>query len=325
MSNDARLSTGLPGHPKTKKLIRRLGPAAGWSFVCLILWARDNRPDGDLSGLTAEDIELAVDWHGENDAFVSGLVAVGFLDGADGGYRLHDWEEHQPWSAGSEARSESAKWKSLCRHHGRNGAAERMPEYAAKLASSTESDAGSKKQDAGSNGSAMLPDAGSKKTPPPSPYPYPSPNPLEAEELLSSATPKTDLLGTKPVPDDLAARRAQRLVTVTEDAIAAYNRILGRPNGLLASVSKVGRKTRRKEIQRCLETASEICDDQFRDKKITPEFWDLYFTACGEDGFTSGAGPYTGAHANWRPDFEYLTRPAVMLKVFERATQEDAA
>lgn len=81
MSTDARLNTGLPTHPKTKKLIRRLGPGAGWSLVCLILWARANRPDGDLSGMSDEDIELASDWAGENDAFVAALVTVGFLDG----------------------------------------------------------------------------------------------------------------------------------------------------------------------------------------------------------------------------------------------------
>jgi len=43
MSQDARISVGLPGHPKTKKLIKRLGQAAAWNLVCLILWAAANR------------------------------------------------------------------------------------------------------------------------------------------------------------------------------------------------------------------------------------------------------------------------------------------
>ena len=84
MAADARLSTGLPSHPKTKKLIRRLGQSAAWSLVCLILWAADNRSDGDLSGMSIEDIELASDWLGEDGALVDALVAVRFLDGADG-------------------------------------------------------------------------------------------------------------------------------------------------------------------------------------------------------------------------------------------------
>ncbi|MBH1851909.1 hypothetical protein I5V61_06480 [Stenotrophomonas maltophilia] len=177
MSTDARLSTGLPGHPKTKKLVRRLGPAAGWSLVCLILWARSSRPDGDLSGMTAEDIELAADWAGENDALVRELASVGFLDGSEGGYQLHDWAEHQPWSAGAEARSEKAKWAALCRRHGRQEAALLMPEYAAKLQQAQPEQDGSLPV-AGSN----LPVAGSSTAPSPNPSPSPNPNPSPEEE-----------------------------------------------------------------------------------------------------------------------------------------------
>ena len=110
MAADARLSTGLPSHPKTKKLIRRLGQSAAWNLVCLILWAADNRSDGDLSGMSIEDIELASDWLGEDGALVDALVAVRFLDGADGSITLHDWHEHNPWAAGAEARSAKARW-----------------------------------------------------------------------------------------------------------------------------------------------------------------------------------------------------------------------
>jgi hypothetical protein len=134
------------------------------------------------------------------------------------------------------------------------------------------------------------------------------------------------LTGEPSAPADLAARRQERISTITDDAISAYNRILARPTGLLAAVhATVGRDKRRQQVQRSVKTASEICLDQFRDAKITPEFWETYFTACGEDGFHSGRGPYTGSHSNWRPDFEFLTRPTTMLKVFDRATAEDAA
>src|SRR5690606_21284062 len=95
MSGDARISTGFPGHPKTKKLVRRLGPEAAWALVCLIRWTRSNRPDGDLEGMSAEDIELACDWSGDADALVRELASVGFLDGEEGAYRLHDWADHQ--------------------------------------------------------------------------------------------------------------------------------------------------------------------------------------------------------------------------------------
>jgi hypothetical protein len=150
MSTDARLSTGLPAHPKTKKLIRRVGEAGAWGLVCLILWARDNRPDGDLEGMTAEDIELAVDWRGAPDAFVESLCATGFLDGEEGSFHLHDWEEHQPWSSGSELRSAKARWLAMKRHHGEQEADLRVPEYAAvrDRAACTKNDAPRTKNDA---------------------------------------------------------------------------------------------------------------------------------------------------------------------------------
>ena len=109
MAADARLSTGLPSHPKTKKLIRRLGQSSAWNLVCLILWAADNRSDGDLSGMSIEDIELASDWLGEDGALVDALVAVRFLDGEENAYILHDWAEHNPWAAGSNRRREVAR------------------------------------------------------------------------------------------------------------------------------------------------------------------------------------------------------------------------
>lgn len=159
----------------------------------------------------------------------------------------------------------------------------------------------------------------------------PNPNqPGENPILLSEAAPSDPqtltLTGEPTPPADLDARRQVRISTIADDAISAYNRILAKPVGLLAAVhATVGRDKRREQVRRCLKTASEICTDQFRDSRVTPEFWETYFGACNEDGFHSGKGPYLGAHANWRPDFEFLTRPTTMLKVFERATAEDTA
>lgn len=139
----------------------------------------------------------------------------------------------------------------------------------------------------------------------------------------STASPPTDLLGPKPNPTDLAARRAERTSIVTEDAIEAYNRIMATPTGKLSRVSKVGRKTRRKQVARMLTEASEICADQFGDKRVTPQFWQAYFDSCAEDPFCNGTGPYTAPHENWRPGFEYLTRPDTVVKVFEKSVAAD--
>jgi len=140
MTTDARISIGLPSHPKTKKLIKRLGPQAGWSLVCLILWTASNRSDGNLSCMSVEDIELCSEWNGSDGAFVSALVDVRFLDKDGEDYILHDWAEHNPWAAGAESRSAKARWNAAKRHHGIAEADRLVPEYAAiRNASSTES------------------------------------------------------------------------------------------------------------------------------------------------------------------------------------------
>lgn len=150
---------------------------------------------------------------------------------------------------------------------------------------------------------------------------------IDQEQDVQLDQPGCDTAGSPPAPPaDLQTRRTQRTAQVTDEAISAYNRILAKPTGLLAAVhATVGRAKRQQQVTRCLKTASEICQDQFGDSRVVPEFWESYFTACAEDDFHSGRGPYGGGHANWRPDFEFLTRPAQMLKVFDRATAEDEA
>lgn len=181
--SDARISTGLPSHPKTKKLMRRLGAAGPWALVCLFLWARDNRSDGDLCGMTDEDIELASDWTGDDGALVAALVSVGFLDGDESSRSIHDWASHQPWSAGADARSQSSKWAALCKRYGRDEAAQRMPEYADRMRLARGSDASR-------TTAARGPDA-----PLPSPLPFPSPKqelPPSAGENPPTEPPKTE-------------------------------------------------------------------------------------------------------------------------------------
>ena len=55
------------------------------------------------------------------------------------------------------------------------------------------------------------------------------------------------------------------------------------------------------------------------DQRQSVEFWRAYFEECAAEPFTNGTGPYTGEHANWRPDFDYLMRSKVITRIFERA------
>jgi hypothetical protein len=109
MADDARISTALPRHPKTVKLKRRLGADGFCSLICLFLWVAENRPIGDLTGMSAEDIEIAADWSGHTGEFVSTLAEVRFLDGEQGAYKIHDWAEHNPYAANRPARVAQAK------------------------------------------------------------------------------------------------------------------------------------------------------------------------------------------------------------------------
>jgi hypothetical protein len=155
--SDARIATAFPSHPKTKKLLRRLGEAGPLGCLYLFLWAAQNRSDGDLAGLSDEDLELAVDWRGEPGALITAMADVGYLDGQEGERSSHDWTDHNPYAAGAEARSEKARWASLCRRQGRDEAARQMPEYAARLAAtSRESAATSSVSPATGNGLAVL-------------------------------------------------------------------------------------------------------------------------------------------------------------------------
>lgn len=115
MSADARIMATLPLHPKTRKLIKRHGQAAAWNLVCLFLFACENKPKGVLDGMTAEDIELACDWQGDDGLFVSSLVEVGFLDLDGDTYAIHDWATHNPWANGKEERSEAARKSATAR------------------------------------------------------------------------------------------------------------------------------------------------------------------------------------------------------------------
>lgn len=109
MADDARISTALPNHPKTKRLRKRHGQAGCWCLVCLFLWVANNRSNGDLSGLSDEEIELAADWMGNDGELVASLVEVRFLDGNTGSYKVHDWHEHNPWAATKEIRIAAAR------------------------------------------------------------------------------------------------------------------------------------------------------------------------------------------------------------------------
>lgn len=97
-------------------------------FALLRLWAyvADCRYGADRV-LSADDVELAVDWDGEPGALVAAFAGIGFLDAVDGGYLIHDWDEHNGGFAATAGQRSAAarnaaaiRWRERvltgCRH-----------------------------------------------------------------------------------------------------------------------------------------------------------------------------------------------------------------
>jgi hypothetical protein len=129
---------------------------------------------------------------------------------------------------------------------------------------------------------------------------------IEKKKSMSSDKPTTD------------SKEAERVAELTRFAVEAYNATMtGLPK--VALVNDV----RRRQVRRCLPTAREICRTMFDSPRIPDEFWPSYFSACQSDDFCAGRTVGSGSHANWRPDFEYLTRADVMTRIFDRASESN--
>lgn len=113
MNTDIRLNIEFWDHPKTVKLERRLGIQGVKCLQMLWFWVAKNVPDGDLSHMDAEDIEIAARWDGDQGVFFETLTSLRWID-LDGEKKcLHDWEEHNPWAAEAESRSRKARLSKL--------------------------------------------------------------------------------------------------------------------------------------------------------------------------------------------------------------------
>lgn len=117
VADDIRLSCGFLAHPKTRRLRRRHGADAVLALIGLFAWAAQNRYDGNLAGLTDEDIEDVADWDGAPGALVAALVDLRWLDGPGGLRVIHEWAEHNPYAATKGKRiararaAASARWE----------------------------------------------------------------------------------------------------------------------------------------------------------------------------------------------------------------------
>lgn len=91
-----------------------------------------------------------------------------------------------------------------------------------------------------------------------------------------------------------------------------YQRIVEAYNTLMTDLPKV------REVTKARKTAMRAAWNESPHRQSI-EFWRSYFEECADVPFTNGKGPYTGEHANWRPDFDYLLRGKTVTRMFERA------
>jgi hypothetical protein len=93
-----RIAT-LRASPRMLELVGDCGAAARHAVVDLWAWAAQNRPDGDLGGMSALLIARAADWRRGCGPFVAALRRCGFIDDE---MHLVDW--HEPVSAALRVR-----------------------------------------------------------------------------------------------------------------------------------------------------------------------------------------------------------------------------
>lgn len=107
MNADIRISTGLFGNTKIKRLIRRKGSDGFVSLQKLWIWAAIHRPTGVLSGM--EDGDLMDVLETNDEAMVALLVGLNLLDHDGKCYSIHNWMKHNLWASGAEKRADSAR------------------------------------------------------------------------------------------------------------------------------------------------------------------------------------------------------------------------
>lgn len=109
MNSDIRISIGFLDHPKTIKLKKELGWEGIESLMRLWFFVAQYKPDGVLSHMDAEEVEIASKWNGRPGLFVSTAQKLRLLDHDDGTFSLHDWDEHNSYCIHAMDRKEQAR------------------------------------------------------------------------------------------------------------------------------------------------------------------------------------------------------------------------
>ena len=103
----------LPDHPKVidlSDLLKLDKDAVVGKLVRLWVWALNSREDGFIRDKDITTVADIMRFKGKPQRLMEALVEVKFLDRADGGYSIHDWDDHVSMlMAKREAKREQAR------------------------------------------------------------------------------------------------------------------------------------------------------------------------------------------------------------------------
>ena len=321
MNTDIRISVSFKNHRKRKRLSVLLGPGATDYLLDLWISTAMNHPSGILLGMDELDIALEAGWGGDHKQFVAALMDCGFLEQmADGVYRLHDWEEHQPYAIGASARSDAArkaantKWNKIRNTQNQDSGADGNAKLCDAQCAAHKS---AMRNDENGNAPSPSPSPSPSPDPSPSPSPSPSPDPNQKEKTLGILT--DSLVTGEETGDRNKPREDTPFPAIPEPAIpekppnpepehAGLKSLIGLWNDRLGPL---GFPT----VMRTTDSRRKAFNARVREDKAraSPGYWAHVITLMAESDFMRGEAR---AGKNWL-NFDWLLNPNNLAKVEE--------
>lgn len=315
MNSDFRISVDFWQHPKTKKLIRRLGLEAVRSLQILWSWAASNRSSGSLADMDSEDIELAADWNGDIGVFTKALTELHWIDETPIGYALHDWQENNPWAADADYRADKAR---LARLRQVNFEAYQKCVDEEKTSVTAEEYERLKKYTAGNVPAKRQDIAGETLAPSQQnadlqPAPFPSPvKDIKNTNVFLSKSPDFDGQNATPL-DDTPAITQGELVPSPQKIECPQQKILALYRELLPTLPDI--RTLRPNLQAQVRARwNEKCHEKgFSSQEEGIEYFRNFFSYVAENDFLTGR-KNTGQR-KWRCSYAWLMKAENFDKV----------
>jgi hypothetical protein len=275
---DIRVTVAWRDHHKRKKLRLRLGSDGVLALLDLWLWTAQNHPDGVLSGMSAEDVEISANWSGQGGTLVAALVDVRLLDvreadAAGTVFVLHDWQEHQQWASGAARRSEAGRLAAKRKWDRRLGGPDHDSTGTPAVAPETPAVAPEKPAVA-----MRLRCGGNAPSPIPTPIPIPIPTPIPHSPACA-----TGLILTPPEPESAGQKQgrqasAQGAEIVLAELNAARKRVRPTARTIGSTAANLKGICQRLDEGHSVDDCLHVVAVYEAESRVNPRTWD-YFDA----------------------------------------------